>query len=113
MWQLRAALEEKQGPVSASECATLAASEWMIHSGMMLYRMACGTPLPEDPYPVATGALFNGKPGLNPERWGFWKTQFVQLAEDDGRLCSEVRAVACSAAKSMIRAEEHAPPRLG
>ena len=77
---LRNALENKNTVREVANCNISVASEWIIRTGMQLYKEARnGEPLlDDDPSMKITGPLYEGKPGLCLERWLFWKSRFSE-----------------------------------
>lgn len=103
--QLRAALEEEAtSPGSIVQgCRILAASEWIIQSGQIIFRWAQEED--EEPFPwdtdVTPGTLFKGDPGLSVKRWSFWKVRFDEISKEESLLSDEVRSVARNAVDQM------------
>ena len=82
--RLRTALEQENTVREVANCDISVASQWVIRMGTELYREAlAGGPLNNDePGMKMTGPLYNGKPGLCPERWQFWKSRFSKVKHE-------------------------------
>lgn len=82
IWQLREGLEDVLGSDShENDCKIAVASEWIIQAGPKLLRE---TLLNEDISEAEKRAysgceLWTGLPGLNTERWGFWKRRLAEV----------------------------------
>jgi uncharacterized protein DUF3632 len=101
---LRNALEKEILFREIANCDISVASQWMVRSGMELYREARnGSPLNDDPVMRNTGPLYKGKPGLCPERWLFWKSRFSKVTDE---VDEEVVKMAQQAVCEMERAEK-------
>lgn len=92
------------------------AAEWLVHASSVLLREALSwdsRPLQDDleRRVYCTGSLFGGNPGLDLERWGFWKRRLNGLR---GRLGNdeETRQSVEEAAASMSAAEHSAAQHL-
>jgi hypothetical protein len=101
---IREALEEESTAKEVANCDISVASQWIIRSGMELYREAlAGGPLNDEPGMKATGHLYGGKPGLCPERWQFWKSRFSKVKHEVDK---EVAKMVQQAIIEMERAEK-------
>lgn len=60
--------------------------EWITHAGkVLLEKSRAGGELSEaDKRALAAGKLFGGEPGLNTDRWTFWKQRLETLAKGNG-----------------------------
>jgi hypothetical protein len=92
----------------AANCNISVVSEWIVRTGMQLYREAqheepIGPMLKIDPWMKITGPLYNGKPGLCLEGWLFWKSQFSRVADE---VDEEVAKMARQAVGEMERVEK-------
>lgn len=82
IWQLREGLEDVLGPDShENDCKIAVASEWIIQAGPKLLRETLlNHELDEAEERAYSGCkLWAGSPGLNTERWGFWKRRLAEL----------------------------------
>jgi hypothetical protein len=101
---LRDALEKEIQFREIANCDISAASQWIIRSGMELYREVRNKcPLNDDPVMQITGPLYKGNPSLCPERWLFWKSRFSMVADE---VDEEVAKMAQQAVGEMERAEK-------
>jgi Protein of unknown function (DUF3632) len=103
--ELREALEDKNTVREVANYNIAVASEWIVRTGMQLYKEARnGEPLlDDDPSMKITGPLYEGKPGLCLERWLFWKSQFSRVTDE---VDEEVAQMAQQAAGEMERVEK-------
>lgn len=83
IWQLREGLEAELGPdPHENDCKIAVACEWIIQAGPKLLR---DTLLNENDLDEAQkrslrgGELWAGLPGLNTERWGFWRRRLAEV----------------------------------
>ncbi|KAF7554204.1 hypothetical protein G7Z17_g3063 [Cylindrodendrum hubeiense] len=101
VWELREGLEEELSPGEVADCGVAAASEWLIQAAPALLRLCL---IDEDDLdePIRrsnrAGSLFKGNPGLNLERWGFWKRR---LGEVRGTVSEETALSVDKALESM------------
>lgn len=83
VWSLRSSLEQ-DGLVSqtAWDTAVAEAYEWITHAGkVLLDKSRQGEQLSEaDQRMLKAGKLFGGEPGLNVERWAFWRQRLETFA---------------------------------
>jgi hypothetical protein len=82
IWQLREGLEAVLGPDRhENDCKIAVACEWIIQAGPKLLRYALlNDDLDEDMKRILRGyELWTGFPGMNTERWGFWKRRLVEV----------------------------------
>jgi uncharacterized protein DUF3632 len=101
IWELRTALEREHAAKAIANCAVSAASQWIIRSGMRLYReMLDATPLDESE--TRGGPLYNGEVGLCRERWQFWKLRFSKVKDE---VDEEVAEMVQQAVSEMERVE--------
>jgi hypothetical protein len=83
MDRLRDALEQENTVREVANCHVSVASEWIIRSGMELYREARnGMPLNDEPCMKRAGPLYKGQLGLCPDRWLFWKSRFSKIMDE-------------------------------
>lgn len=90
VWELRAALEEDFDNAAALEYHMAIVKEWVLHAGNRIFEDA-RTTCNDDSKVLKPGSLYNGSPGLNMERWNFWKER---LAEISRRTSGEVSSCA-------------------
>jgi Protein of unknown function (DUF3632) len=79
------------------------AYEWVHHAGKVLFDKSRedGELSPMDKRALAAGSLFvDGEPGLNTDRWGFWKQKLEELASD-GQASDAAKEKARSAVDEM------------
>lgn len=82
IWQLREGLEDVLGPDSyENDCKIAVASEWIIHTGpKLLHETLLNEDISEEGKRACSGGeLWTGLPGLNTERWGFWKRRLAEV----------------------------------
>ncbi|KAN0068825.1 Protein of unknown function (DUF3632) domain containing protein [Elaphomyces granulatus] len=104
MAQLRNALEEENTVREVANCNISVASQWIIRSGVELYREARdGGSLSDEPMMKLAGPLYNREPGLCPERWLFWKSRFSMVMNE---VDEEVAKMTQQAVGEMERAEK-------
>ena len=83
IWELREALEEPStGP--KLDCDIAVAAEWIEHSGTFLFSELTDEEGDEEDRSTAAGSLYQGKDGLCPERWQFWKLRFGEISKQVG-----------------------------
>ena len=99
MWALRDALEEDISFEPARATIVLAAAEWILHARNTLFTRVSKEPAnPDTLQATAQGPLYEGKAGLPPERWTFWKRRFREMSDD---LKEPVKQAAIKAAEIM------------
>jgi Protein of unknown function (DUF3632) len=79
------ALEIENTVREVANCHVSVASEWIIRSGIELYREARnGGPLNDldEPYMKRAGPLYKGQLGLCLDRWLFWKSRFSKITDE-------------------------------
>ena len=99
IWALRDALEEDILLEPARDSIVAAAAEWILHARNTLFTRVSKEPAnPDTLRATAQGPLYEGKAGLPPERWIFWKRRFREISDD---LKEPVKQAAIKAAEIM------------
>jgi hypothetical protein len=103
IWQLRDAVEEENPVREVANCKISVACEWIIRSGIELYREALNGVTQGDESVMSSGPLYKGQLGLCPERWLFWKSRLSNVSMDE--VDEEVVKMAQQAVGEMERVE--------
>jgi Protein of unknown function (DUF3632) len=102
--RLRGALEEENPVREVANSEISVASEWIIRSGIELYREARNGVTQDDESIMRSGPLYKGQLGLCPERWLFWKSRLSNVSTDE--VDEEVVKMAQQAVGEMERVEK-------
>jgi len=102
--RLRGALEEENPVREVANSEISVASEWIIRSGIVLYREARNGVTQDDEPVMRSGPLYKGQPGLCPERWLFWKSRLSNVSTDE--VDEEIAKMAQQAVGEMERVEK-------
>jgi hypothetical protein len=85
VWQLREALEKDiQATLEESKQAVVVAAEWIKQCGSVIWErwiVHFDDSDYEEDSSVGAGPLYEGRTGLCPERWQFWKQRFGAISE--------------------------------
>ena len=95
IWEFRTALEDEH-PSSTftqnkQDCMLATTSQWILHAGSVLYEEARNpSELSETQKRMyKTGKLCDAGPGMNLERWVFWRKRLEELGPKAGREVQE------------------------
>lgn len=78
VWELRSALEEEVDE-DTLEYRISIVKEWILHAGTRIFEEA-RTMYSDDSDVLKPGSLYKGPPGLNLQRWNFWKTRLATIS---------------------------------
>lgn len=111
IWALRSALEEKP-PAQAAvfESRIGAAAQWIIHAGQVLAANMKDSAAGQDEgfaQRTEPGPLYlehEGQSGLNPHRWSFWKSRFLEVAASvESQETSSLAKEAANVMETLVR----------
>ncbi|KAN0070354.1 Protein of unknown function (DUF3632) domain containing protein [Elaphomyces granulatus] len=104
IYRLRDAVEQENAVREVANCKISVACEWIIRSGIELYREALNGVTQDDEPVIRSGPLYKGQLGLCPERWLFWKSRLSNVSTDE--VDEEVVKMAQQAVGEMERVEK-------
>jgi hypothetical protein len=91
-------------------CDIRTTAMWIFYAGRTVYEQ-CKEELTG--VSIENGPLFTGKPGLNIQRWQFWKSRYQQLIEQYPKLDTTTITIAQQAIADMEVIERKAVPEPG
>ena len=99
---MRSAFEEPPYSSEDFDSRVLAAAQWIVHAGQVLFRLAQLPPdIPAESKEIwEPGPLYRGEARYSLHRWQFWKTGFKNAAEK-GDVGNEAKMLALKAANLM------------